>query len=259
MLYSHDISAPPLDVDTAVGGEARARLFARIEASWNRLGVEAPYWSVFSCDGFKPEAMAMNKDAERDFYLSGIDDLDRILATLRRNRIDPCAIERVCEFGCGLGRVTGHLAQRFGLVFALDISENHLALARSRIGAANIAWVKTRVDALRPPEPVDLWFSRIVLQHNPPPMIRIILQEAFASLRRGGVAMFQLPTYCNGYSFSVESYLAKPAASPIEMHILPQQEIHALGREAGLNMMEVVTDEDGMEGWTSQRFVFVRP
>lgn len=259
MLYSHDISAPALDVETAVSGDARARLFARIEASWSQLGREAPYWSVFSSEGFKPEAMAVNKDAEREFYLSGMDDLEHIVATLRRNRMDPDAIERVCEFGCGLGRVTAHLAARFPRIYALDISENHLSLARQHVPASNVTWVKTRVNALRPPDDVDLWFSRIVLQHNPPPMIRAILQEAFASLRRGGVALFQAPTYCNGYSFSAENYLDKAPESLIEMHILPQQEIHALGREAGLHLLEVVTDDDGMEGWTSQRFVFRRP
>lgn len=259
MFYSHDISAPPLDVEANVDVETRGRLFAHIEASWNRLGQEAPHWSVLSTEGFKPDAMAANQDAERQFFDSGAEDVNRILATLRRNRIDPDRIESVCEFGCGLGRVTAHLARRFPHIYALDISESHLALASSRFPAPNITWIKTRVDALRPPQDVDFWFSRIVLQHNPPPMIRLILREAFASLRSGGVAMFQVPTYCTGYRFSVQRYIADTSRPLIEMHILPQQEIHALGREAGLHLSEVMTDDDGLDGWTSQRFVFLKP
>src|SRR5271169_236009 len=42
---------------------------------------------------------------------------------------------------------------------------------------------------------VDLFFSIIVLQHNPPPVILGILDAAFAGLRPGGLAFFQVPTY----------------------------------------------------------------
>jgi len=259
MFYSHDSAAPALDVETSISAGALQRLFDHIELAWNQLGREAPHWSVLSSDAFKPAAMAENADAERQFFASGTRDLERILASLRRNRLDPAQIKKVCEFGCGLGRVSAHLAGQFELIYALDISESHLSYARQRFTSDNIKWRKTTVGSLGPPEPVDLWFSRIVLQHNPPPIIMAILKTAFASLRKGGVAMFQVPTYCTGYSFGVERYLSAPPPPGIEMHILPQQNIHALGREMGLNLLEVITDDDGIEGWTSQRFLFQRP
>ena len=36
----------------------------------------------------------------------------------------------------------------------------------------------------------DLFFSMIVLQHNPPPLIALMLEKIAARLRPGGVAVF---------------------------------------------------------------------
>jgi hypothetical protein len=42
---------------------------------------------------------------------------------------------------------------------------------------------------------VDAVVTLIVLQHNPPPVIKLILRSLLDALKQGGVAYFQLLTY----------------------------------------------------------------
>ena len=54
------------------------------------------------------------------------------------------------------------------------------------------------VDEMVNLERVDLVYSLIVLQHNPPPVIRLIVRAFLKALNPGGVAYFQVPTTVAG-------------------------------------------------------------
>ena len=58
----------------------------------------------------------------------------------------------------------------------------------------------------------------------------------------GGVAYFQVPTYCVGYEFSGRAYLGGPSAT-MEMHVLPQESLFALIEEAGCQLLEIREDD----------------
>jgi hypothetical protein len=73
--------------------------------------------------------------------------------------------------------------------------------------------------------PHDLLYSRIVLQHNPPPLIAHVLRRVLSATRPGGIAMFQLVTHIEGYRFAVDAYLAGAAA-------IDDQELHAFRQDA---------------------------
>ena len=105
------------------------------------------------------------------------------------------------------------------------------------------------IDEIRKLERVDLVYSIMVLQHNPPPVIRLIVREFLRALNPGGVAYFQVPTYMAGYGFSAEAYLAEEDdAQEMEMHPFPQRVVFALAREEGCEPIEVFED-----GWTGYR------
>ena len=89
---------------------------------------------------------------------------------------------------------------------------------------------------------MDLFYSQIVLQHNPPPLIMEILGSAFAGLRAGGLAYFQVPTYMNGYRFELETYLKDLRVHGMEMHAVPQKAIFDLGFEHGLKTLDAQAD-----------------
>ena len=110
--------------------------------------------------------------------------------------------------------------------------------------------------------PYDLWYSRIVLQHNPPPLIDRFLREGLDGLAPLGIAVFQLPTYAVNYRFSTAQYLASVDSQPeIEMHCLPQSTLLQIIADTGCRLREIREDNsvDIPRLWVSNTVVVERP
>lgn len=252
---------PPSAVEWDASPASMDRLLEHVTRTWTALGHEKLHWSVLSSEQFLPEKIEENR---RNFYASGNNDVRRILAALERHGFTPARLPRVVEYGCGVGRVTPHLAKTFAEVTAIDISSSHLAMAQEAAqdaGAWNARFRLARSPEFGMTEPFDLWFSYIVLQHNPPPVIAMVLRRALAMLAPGGVAIFQVPTYATGYQFNLEDYLANPTnTGTIEVHCLPQAVVYRLANEAGCVPLE--TREDAAMGppshWLSNTFILAK-
>jgi SAM-dependent methyltransferase len=250
------LDLPRIPIEWAAEPLARQELLDYVKATWTTLGEQEPHWSVLSIDEFKSPNIEENR---KQFYASGINDANKIAAIITRHGFTPNDFPRAVEYGCGVGRVTPYLASMFEEVLALDISKSHLALATA---AAQDAGVETvRFSLVEAPHfgmesGFDLWFSRIVLQHNPPPVIADVLRHMFASLAGGGIAIFQVPTYAQGYHFNISDYLAAPKHDEIEVHCLPQDVIFQLAHDAGCVCLEVREDEGMSYPWLSNMFVF---
>lgn len=237
------IDAPPIEVEWRVDYPTAERLLAHVGASWTRLGEERPHWSVLSSETFLPERIA---ETEGQFFASGRGDRDRLLAALARLGLRAAEFPHAFEFGCGLGRVTAFLAESFASVSACDVSASHLARARQHLaGRPGITLHQAGIEDFGMSAGFDLWFSRLVLQHNPPPVAAMVLARALLLLNPGGVAHFQLPTYAAGYRFRVADYLAglRPEGGDIEMHVLPQSVVFALAAEHDCDVLEVWQDQ----------------
>lgn len=243
-----------------------ARLQAMLERTgsyWAQVGQEAPHWSVLTNEIYLPDRIAETKGA---FYATGAVDADLVRRTLRRHGLDPAHLPRCVEYGCGVGRATLALAAIFQRVVGCDISRPHLDLARAeaaRRGLANVAWHHSSIAAPMPGGTWNFWYSRIVLQHNPPPVIAHLLRLAFAGLAPGGIALFQVPTHFQNYRFSIDAHLQDPRPPTMEMHALPQHHIFALAAEAGLEVLEVREDTHAVTAhtstWLSNMFLLRRP
>jgi hypothetical protein len=121
------------------------------------------------------------------------------------------------------------------------------ARVADEFGMKNVQWLlANRFAALDELEDYDVFFTGIVLQHNPPPVMRYLLTTLLRKLRSGGIAYFQLPTYRYGYSFSAEQYLALPLGLEVEMHVFPQRELFDLLWRCGCRVLEI--REDGAVG-----------
>lgn len=255
---------PPCPIETRVDPATAQKLFAHVTQAWQSLGENEPYWSVVSEPRYRMDRF---EDARGAFIDSGRENLDRLLATLKRNGVAADPAWQVLELGCGVGRTTRWLAPQFRRVVALDVSAAHLRLAQQLNAgvpdADRIEWVRLNAPAELAALPeFDLFFSVIVLQHNPPPMIGALLEAVAERLRPGGYAFFQVPTYQRGYSFDVASYLALREGRPgIEMHVFPQSEVFRIFRERGCVLLEVF--EDGLSGHRdnhrSNTFLFHKP
>ena len=254
------LDRPKLDIEWEAGEATLPQLLEHVSSTWSSLGAERPHWSVLTMDQFLPENIDGSEDA---FYGSGKGDFDRMIATLERLDRSPDEFQTLFEYGCGLGRTTLHLASRFASVVACDISSRHLELARAKAqqcGVANVLFREARLPDFGMLEPVDLWFCQIVLQHNSPPIIAMILGRAMQVLKPGGVAYFQVPTYSPGYRFRVAEYLAHLPSSGMEMHVLPQRVIFEIALRAGCVPLEVSEDDaTGSPLWLSNTFVFAKP
>ena len=147
----------------------------------------------------------------------------------------------------------------------MDVSASHLGIAREALERRGLTNVRTHlletiegVDAL---PPVDLVYSVIVLQHNPPPVIRALFAGLLGRLNPRGVAVIQVPTYMPaGYRFDLEEY-ERTGGKDMEMHPLPQREAFAIAKAAGVDVLEVLEDSwTGIgAGARSNTFVLQRP
>jgi 2-polyprenyl-3-methyl-5-hydroxy-6-metoxy-1,4-benzoquinol methylase len=167
------------------------------------------------------------------------------------------------EYGCGVGRVTIHLANEFEHITALDISQGHLELAQQRIhtlGIKNITLQRIdSLDLLACLPKYDFIFTVIVLQHNPPPIIAMLIERFFQLLKNNGVVMFQVPVQMAEYRFTMAEYLANMNNNEgKEMHMLPQNVILEIARRNNCYLLEVHNDNStgAPDIFVSQMFVF---
>ncbi|MFC5343772.1 class I SAM-dependent methyltransferase [Brevundimonas staleyi] len=232
----------PWPIQHEANPEQLAAMTARIERAWSRLGEEDPYWSVLTADRYRGETV--EAAVLEEFWASGRRHAGLVDVFERRTGRVPT--RGVClEIGCGVGRVTGPLAERFDEVIALDISPGNLAICERRMADLGLDHVDCRRiagldDFDRLPE-ADFVFSTHVLQHNPPPVQRSILRSVLTKIRPGGAILFQVPTDVPGYSFDIDAYLHSPEMG-LEMHALPRAVVLADIREAGLELLDVTPD-----------------
>jgi ubiquinone/menaquinone biosynthesis C-methylase UbiE len=138
------------------------------------------------------------QQSEAEFDETGRAEVEKLLHAelefLTQGR-DPRAL-RVLEIGCGIGRMTKHLAEVFGEIHAVDVSGEMIRQARERLQAfPNVHCHETSgCDfAALPSEHFDLVFSAYVFQHVPSAaVIRSNLVDAFRVLKPGGLCKFQV-------------------------------------------------------------------
>jgi SAM-dependent methyltransferase len=165
----------------------RLQLFGR---HWNTLGRDDPYRAILT--GNKGEIGGWDVD---EFFATGRADATRFIADL--NRIKPdAARQRALDFGCGVGRVTRALAEHFQSVVGVDVAETMIARARRlNEDRPNCRFVLNRPVHLRgfADGAFDVVYSRLVLQHIPPRLLRRYIPELVRVTAPGGILVFQLP------------------------------------------------------------------
>jgi 2-polyprenyl-3-methyl-5-hydroxy-6-metoxy-1,4-benzoquinol methylase len=225
-------------------------LIRRVHLAWEKLGRHQAHWSVLTAKKYQPDKLAEHL---QEFYATGEGSVARVAATFQRCGVLPPPGSECLEFGCGVGRMTLWLATHFAKVHACDVSAPHLEKGREYLGEQglhNVAWHHVRsLNVLDDLPKVDVVISEIVLQHNPPPVMLRILHNLLKSLKPGGVAFLQIPTYSSRYEFRSSSYLQRPEDSHgMEMHILPQRVVFEEFSRAGVDLLEVIEDTKVGEG-----------
>lgn len=164
---------------------------AHLHDEWNEIASLDALWAISS----KPERK-FNRWEIGDFFDSGANQVEGLLEICQA-RQKPRAYGSALDFGCGVGRLTQHLAGHFEAVIGVDISEEMVSRARSLLhNAQNVTYEVNPFPDLRmfPDRTFDFISSIFVLQHLPSTALAATyLREFVRVLRPDGIALVQLP------------------------------------------------------------------
>src|SRR2546428_2170157 len=109
--------------DTRLPADA-AMTWDRIGWHWNQLGRRNPFGAIITRDndpdaGWNAEEFFATGRADAARFLADLDGLGRTVG--RRTALD---------FGCGVGRITRALADRFEMVVGVDVARSMVTRAR---------------------------------------------------------------------------------------------------------------------------------
>ncbi len=158
-----------------------------MKLDWDKRAAEDARWYINTVRRQQTEA-EFDAGGRHEVQSQIVDSL----ALLTGDR-DPRQL-RLLEIGCGIGRMTKHLAEIFGEVYAVDVSAEMIRQAQARLpGLANVRLFETSGEdfALFPDQSFDVIFSAYVFQHVPSTaIIRGNLVDAWRVLKPGGVFKF---------------------------------------------------------------------
>jgi 2-polyprenyl-3-methyl-5-hydroxy-6-metoxy-1,4-benzoquinol methylase len=161
---------------------------ALIEASWDQAALADSMFNIIT----DPAKANGGWNAE-EFFEHGCKEITGALRHLKHlgHRTGG---GRALDFGCGIGRLTQALSERYERVDGVDISVEMVRQARS-YGSRRCRFHHNPVAdlSLFDAGTFDLVYSMIALQHMPQDMQEGYVREFFRVLKPGGVAMFHTP------------------------------------------------------------------
>jgi 2-polyprenyl-3-methyl-5-hydroxy-6-metoxy-1,4-benzoquinol methylase len=182
------------------------------DKAWELWGRLDPYYGVVTDDKFKRANLNGNRE---EFFASGEEYVRDLIAKMRNSFGTP-PFRRALDFGCGVGRLTIPLANRFSEVVGVDVSESMIAEAQlncSQFNVSNISFVKSDDKLSGLSGSFDFINSYVVLQHISRPRGMKFIERLLGMLSVGAVAMLHV---------SLERRLSpKGAAKYFAKHHLP--------------------------------------
>lgn len=231
----------------------------RHREDWERLAEVDAMWAVLTAPGRKGGRW----DPE-EFFATGEREVEHVLATAER--LGKLARrEEALDFGCGVGRLTRALGQRFGHALGLDVSEG--MVERARALNADVPAAEFRVNDARDlgsvaDDSVDLVYSSIVLQHLPSAAdIERYVGEFLRVARPDGLVVFGIPRHIP-FPWSLqprrrvyallrrlgvpeEWMLRQTPLTPMRMTVLPEERVRALLGRHGATVLHAEPIDEG--------------
>ena len=248
---------------------------SRIQQQWESLAQSDPLWAILS----DPRKQGGRWDPET-FFETGRREIAAVFERLSELGVEPRR-GRALDFGCGVGRLTQALAERFDSADGVDIAPTMVTLARNHNARETCRYHVVAA----PPLPFedgafDFVLSLIVLQHMPPRDSLRNVAEFLRVLAPGGVLYVQhasrprLPAGAGRFATlrhaagralpepvrRLTARLRGTAVTPagFEMHGVPRRRLERL-LETRLRLVDVSPDLSAGEGWTSYRYCAVKP
>ncbi len=162
-----------------------------LKRNWNAFGKKDPLWAILSLDEKKG-----NKWDVEEFFAWGRDEIDKVLESVGALGLE-VRRRQALDFGCGVGRLTQALAQRFEEAHGVDIAPSMIQLAEryNRHGDRCRYHLNDQQDLrLFPDAWFDFIYSNITLQHMEPKYSKGYIREFVRVLAPEGVLVFQIPS-----------------------------------------------------------------
>lgn len=256
---------------------------AELKKNWHEFGRRDPLWAILAEPGKKNNRWNVD-----EFFRTGEEDVAAILRYIEELPFE-LRRGRALDFGCGVGRLTQALSERFDQCYGVDIARSMIGLAKklNRHGRRCRYVLNERNDlrAFRN-DTFDFICTLITLQHMKPDYSRSYILEFLRVLAPGGMLFFQLPAgytasnpHANHPPVKEEIPQAQPPAkrgisglyqkaariyrskvSPaafdpvMEMHFVPREEVLELIEEGGGRIVKVQDDFSCGPDWLSFRY-----
>lgn len=246
----------------------------RLRRQWDVLGKTDPFWAVLTADDKRD-----NRWSIEEFFASGEREIDEVTAY-----VESLGVEldrgRALDFGCGPGRLTQALANRFAAVWGVDIAPSMIEQAERydrHHGTCHYA-VNERADLkMFESESFGFIYSVIVLQHIKPRYQRAYIREFVRILAPGGVLVFQLPSEAipgrsalwgrlkpiiksitPGLLLGAYRRVRWGKGSDTEMWGMPKRDVITLLQEEGARILDVREDPSAGKNWSGFRYAAMK-
>ena len=160
--------------------------------SWEGFAQEDALWAILT-DPSKKRGR-WNRD---DFFKTGGKEIQTIASYLKQHGWMPTG-GAALDFGCGVGRLSRALSNRFERVIGVDVSETMIRKA-AELNLNYLSTIEFRHNPspnldLIPNNSIAFIYSAIVLQHISKREALFFVEEFLRKLEPNGIAVFQLPT-----------------------------------------------------------------
>jgi SAM-dependent methyltransferase len=237
---------------------------AEAQRHWDEHARTDAMWAILTV----PAKRGGKWDAE-EFFATGAAEIACFMQKTAAWGV-PLSRGRALDFGCGIGRVTQALADRFDGVVGVDVSPAMLELARgyNRHGErCQYVWNAGAKLAQFADASFDLIYSKIVLQHIRPRLVRLYLREFLRVLAPGGLLYFQYPSrpvhparaLVGRLQVALARMLGLRRSSRLMyMNSINRSRVEALLRRSGGRILEVEQNQDAGVEWVSLAYAVTR-
>jgi SAM-dependent methyltransferase len=171
----------------------------KLQENWDGLAKLNPTWAILT---------ERNDWDINEFFHTGCIYISKILNHIKSRGYNlNCG--KALDFGCGMGRLTQALSQRFNNVIGVDISPTMVELANKyNKYKEKCQYIINNGDDLKQlgNSSFDFIISHITLQHIQPIYAIKYILEFLRILAQGGILVFQLPSrlaLCNVKNFII--------------------------------------------------------
>jgi 2-polyprenyl-3-methyl-5-hydroxy-6-metoxy-1,4-benzoquinol methylase len=209
---------------------------------WEDLARLDPLWAIQSEMGKQ-----FGRWDREEFFASGQREID---ALMRSCGFDAGNNGTALDFGCGVGRLSRALRSYFAEVYAVDIAEEMIRLAKEY--TPSCMFLLNQDDSLHlfRDDFFDFIYSNIVLQHQPTKEIaKTYIREFVRVVRPQGMVVFQIPykltlrhalqprrrlySLFRSCGFSAEFLYNKLHLHPMRTICLPPEDVRTTVSDAG--------------------------